>query len=61
MNARTPIMAAPGADLIAFAEALARAQVARDIAALRAARAQRAQGGQDGESNADGHLRPFQP
>ncbi|MGE4323646.1 MAG: hypothetical protein AB7E60_11530 [Sphingobium sp.] len=52
--------AAPDRALIAFAEALARAQVARDIATLRAARMAPARGAQDGDSNADGHLRPIQ-
>lgn len=48
----------PAADpeLIAFVKALARAQVAKDIAALRAAR----QGGQPGVDLAHGDLRTLQ-
>lgn len=60
MNA--PVRIRPGSDpeMIAFVEALARAQVARDITALRAARQQSAASGMNGECNADGHLRPVQ-
>lgn len=42
--------------MIAFVEALARAQVAIDIAALRAAQ----QSGGKGDTNADGNLHPLQ-
>ncbi|KFG90763.1 hypothetical protein BV98_001475 [Sphingobium herbicidovorans NBRC 16415] len=56
MNAPARINKARDPALIAFVEALARAQVARDIAALRAARG----GGLNGDSDADGHLRPVQ-
>ncbi len=56
MNAPARINKASDTALIAFVEALARAQVARDIAALRAARG----GGLNGDSDADGHLRPVQ-
>ena len=43
-------------DIIAFAKALARAQVARDIAAIRAAQ----MSGQQGDDRADGNLRTLQ-
>lgn len=42
--------------IIAFVEALARAQVKRDIATLRAARS----GGHQGDNSAHGHLRTVQ-
>ena len=45
-----------GNDMIAFAEALARAQVARDIATLRAAQ----NAGQLGDARAHGDLRALQ-
>ena len=60
MNAPARITKASDPALIAFAQALARAHVARDIAALRAARQQPAARGPNGDSNADGHLRPVQ-
>lgn len=53
MNAPAKIRAATDPAMIEFVQALARAQVARDIAAVRAARG----GGPKGDSNADGHLR----
>ncbi len=61
MNAPVRISAATDPAIIAFAEALARAQVKRDIAALRAARSQPVLRGLNGDSNADGHLCPVQP
>lgn len=65
MNAPACITKASDPALIAFAQALARAHVARDIAALRAARQQpvtkpNRNAGPNGDSNADGHLRPVQ-
>jgi hypothetical protein len=57
MNAPAKITRGTDPDMIAFAQALARLQVARDIAALRAAR----KGGLNGEYNADRHLCPVQP
>lgn len=56
MNAPAKIRAGADADMVAFVEALARAQVARDIAALRAAQ----RPSQQGEAGAHGHLRTFQ-
>lgn len=49
-------MSARDTDMIAFVEALARAQVKRDIASLRAARS----GGHQGDNSAHGHLRTVQ-
>ncbi len=65
MNVPARITKASDPAMIAFAQALARAHVARDIAALRAARQLPAATrnrtvGLNGESNADGHLRPVQ-
>lgn len=51
MNAPTKIVAASSPELIAFAEALARAHVARDIAASRTSK---------DSPVADRHLRPLQ-
>lgn len=57
MNALTRITGTADPAMIALAEALARAHVKRDIAALRAARTQPALCGPNGENHADGHLR----
>ena len=57
MNAPAKIRPAADQDMVAFVKALARLQVARDIAALRAAQGS----GQQGNGDAHGHLRPLQP
>ncbi|MFX4088019.1 hypothetical protein [Sphingobium yanoikuyae] len=56
MNAPAKIRPAADPNMIAFAEALARMQVKRDIAALRAAQG----GGRQEDARANGHLRPLQ-
>lgn len=56
MNAPAKIQSGSDPDMIEFVQALARLQVARDIAALRAAQL----GGQPGEDGAHSHLRALQ-